>query len=186
MLNVLKAVFFLSTNDASYREISNLNEVLKEKSPFLNRFEKHVISSEYISSPELIKVAKELSSADVTKFISGFNSNKEKLQNSVEETINSINDIKTQSTEDSFIKYFGLINQAENDFIKSEGTSKNYSKLKAFSLINFHMVKMYEEIDKITKKANENIDELIKELGMEEKEEEGGDAEGEDIKEGEL
>ena len=29
MLNVLKAVFFLSTNDASYREVSNLNEVLK-------------------------------------------------------------------------------------------------------------------------------------------------------------
>ena len=29
MLNVLKAVYFLSTNDASYREISNLNDVLK-------------------------------------------------------------------------------------------------------------------------------------------------------------
>ena len=29
MVNVLKAVYFLSTNDASYREISNLNDVLK-------------------------------------------------------------------------------------------------------------------------------------------------------------
>ena len=29
MLNVLKAVYFLSTNDASYREVSNLNDVLK-------------------------------------------------------------------------------------------------------------------------------------------------------------
>ena len=29
MINVLKAVYFLSTNDASYREISNLNDVLK-------------------------------------------------------------------------------------------------------------------------------------------------------------
>ena len=29
MLNVIKAVYFLSTNDASYREISNLNDVLK-------------------------------------------------------------------------------------------------------------------------------------------------------------
>ena len=29
-INVLKAVYFLSTNDASYREISNLNDVLKE------------------------------------------------------------------------------------------------------------------------------------------------------------
>ena len=28
-INVLKAVYFLSTNDASYREISNLNDVLK-------------------------------------------------------------------------------------------------------------------------------------------------------------
>ena len=29
MVNVLKAVYFLSTNDASYREVSNLNDVLK-------------------------------------------------------------------------------------------------------------------------------------------------------------
>ena len=29
MINVLKAVYFLSTNDASYREISNLNDILK-------------------------------------------------------------------------------------------------------------------------------------------------------------
>ena len=29
MINVLKAVYFLSTNDASYREVSNLNDVLK-------------------------------------------------------------------------------------------------------------------------------------------------------------
>ena len=29
MINVLKAVYFLSTNDASYREISSLNDVLK-------------------------------------------------------------------------------------------------------------------------------------------------------------
>ena len=124
MLNVLKAVYFLSTNDASYREGSNLNDVLKgfiievdkdikENNLQMNiNIENDVFKNKENSSTSQVNVMKSnrnelVLSQSQNQFINNnmnnnINSNQLNKNNNYHNNINHINNEKHSSEENDY------------------------------------------------------------------------------------
>ena len=133
MINVLKAVYFLSTNDASYREISSLNDVLKG---FIIEVDKDIKENNLLMNINI--------ESDVNK--NKINSNSSQQINVMKSNRNEL--ILSQS-QNQFIlnnNNNANINMNKNDNINNDINIDNNNKM---SNINKHMdnplVKPYSE-----------------------------------------
>ena len=133
MINVLKAVYFLSTNDASYREISSLNDVLKG---FIIEVDKDIKENNLLMNINI--------ESDVSK--NKINSNSSQQINVMKSNRNEL--ILSQS-QNQFIlnnNNNANINMNKNDNINNDINIDNNNKM---SNINKHMdnplVKPYSE-----------------------------------------
>ena len=176
MLNVIKAVYFLSTNDASYREISNLNDVLKgfiievDKDIKENNLQmniniendinKNKINNASSSQINLMKSNRNelILSQSQNQFI--FNNN-----NNINNNINNINNINNNQNSNNNNKINLRINNNNNNLENKPTTEENdFSSKNRDTAININSHSNtnntnpnMEEINTNTQPQNENM-----------------------------
>ena len=156
MINVLKAVYFLSTNDASYREISNLNDVLKG---FIIEVDKDIKENNLMMNINLENdVSKNKINASTSQQINVMKSNRNELilsksqnqflLNNNNNINNNINNINIENNNNKMKNNNRIINN--NNFIEKRSSDENdYSSKNRDTAIN---------INTNTNNSNQNID----------------------------
>ena len=156
MINVLKAVYFLSTNDASYREISNLNDVLKG---FIIEVDKDIKENNLMMNINIENdVSKNKINASTSQQINVMKSNRNELilsqsqnqflLNNNNNINNNINNINIENNNNKMKNNNRIINN--NNFIEKRSSDENdYSSKNRDTAIN---------INTNTNNSNQNID----------------------------
>ena len=156
MINVLKAVYFLSTNDASYREISNLNDVLKG---FIIEVDKDIKENNLMMNINIENdVSKNKINASNSQQINVMKSNRNELilsqsqnqflLNNNNNINNNINNINIENNNNKMKNNNRIINN--NNFIEKRSSDENdYSSKNRDTAIN---------INTNTNNSNQNID----------------------------
>ena len=156
MSNVLKAVYFLSTNDASYREISNLNDVLKG---FIIEVDKDIKENNLMMNINIENdVSKNKINASTSQQINVMKSNRNELilsqsqnqflLNNNNNINNNINNINIENNNNKMKNNNRIINN--NNFIEKRSSDENdYSSKNRDTAIN---------INTNTNNSNQNID----------------------------
>ena len=156
MINVLKAVYFLSTNDASYREISNLNDVLKG---FIIEVDKDIKENNLMMNINIENdVSKNKINASTSQQINVMKSNRNELilsqsqnqflLNNNNNINNNINNINIENNNNKMKNNNRRINN--NNFIEKRSSDENdYSSKNRDTAIN---------INTNTNNSNQNID----------------------------
>ena len=156
MINVLKAVYFLSTNDASYREISNLNDVLKG---FIIEVDKDIKENNLMMNINIENdVSKNKINASTSQQINVMKSNRNELilsqsqnqflLNNNNNINNNINNINIENNNNKMKSNNRIINN--NNFIEKRSSDENdYSSKNRDTAIN---------INTNTNNSNQNID----------------------------
>ena len=155
-INVLKAVYFLSTNDASYREISNLNDVLKG---FIIEVDKDIKENNLMMNINIENdVSKNKINASTSQQINVMKSNRNELilsqsqnqflLNNNNNINNNINNINIENNNNKMKNNNRIINN--NNFIEKRSSDENdYSSKNRDTAIN---------INTNTNNSNQNID----------------------------
>ena len=152
MINVLKAVYFLSTNDASYREISNLNDVLKG---FIIEVDKDIKENNLMMNINIENdVSKNKINASTSQQINVMKSNRNELVLSQSQNQfllnnnNNINNINIENNNNKINNNNRIINN--NNLIEKRSSEENdYSSKNRDTAIN---------INTNTNNSNQNID----------------------------
>ena len=156
MINVLKAVYFLSTNDASYREISNLKDVLKG---FIIEVDKDIKENNLMMNINIENdVSKNKINASTSQQINVMKSNRNELilsqsqnqflLNNNNNINNNINNINIENNNNKMKNNNRIINN--NNFIEKRSSDENdYSSKNRDTAIN---------INTNTNNSNQNID----------------------------
>ena len=156
MINVLKAVYFLSTNDASYREISNLNEVLKG---FIIEVDKDIKENNLMMNINIENdVSKNKINASTSQQINVMKSNRNELilsQSQNQFLLNNNNNINTnniniENNNNKINNNNNRIVNNNNNFIEKRSSDENdYSSKNRDTAIN---------INTNTNNSNQNMD----------------------------
>ena len=155
MINVLKAVYFLSTNDASYREISNLNDVLKG---FIIEVDKDIKENNLMMNINIENdVSKNKINASTSQQINVMKSNRNELilsqsQNQFLLNNNNINtnNINIENNNNKINNNNNRIVNNNNNFIEKRSSDENdYSSKNRDTAIN---------INTNTNNSNQNMD----------------------------
>ena len=158
MINVLKAVYFLSTNDASYREISNLNDVLKG---FIIEVDKDIKENNLMMNINIENdVSKNKINASTSQQINVMKSNRNELilsqsqnqflLNNNNNINNNINNINIENNDNKINNNNNRIINNNNNFIEKRSSDENdYSSKNRDTAIN---------INTNTNNSNQNMD----------------------------
>ena len=156
MINVLKAVYFLSTNDASYREISNLNDVLKG---FIIEVDKDIKENNLMMNINIENdVSKNKINASTSQQINVMKSNRNELilsQSQNQFLLNNNNNINTnniniENNNNKINNNNNRIVNNNNNFIEKRSSDENdYSSKNRDTAIN---------INTNTNNSNQNMD----------------------------
>ena len=145
MINVLKAVYFLSTNDASYREISNLNDVLKG---FIIEVDKDIKENNLMMNINIENdVSKNKINASTSQQINVMKSNRNELilsQSQNQFLLNNNNNINTnniniENNNNKINNNNNRIVNNNNNFIEKRSSDENdYSSKNRDTAININ------------------------------------------------